>query len=71
MARETSISTRKLRGLVKIKTTKPTSRPVEMPDCRPCVTTVLQLRRPSTRSTDFRSVPTMARFWTSNFSSDR
>ncbi len=68
---DTRNSPTKLAGLVKISITSATSRPVEMPDCNPWVTTVPQLRRPSTRSTDFRSVPTMARFCTSNFSSAR
>ena len=45
--------------------------PVDRPDWTPWAMTVPQLRRPSTRSTDLRSVPTMARFCTSNFSSDR
>ena len=44
-----------------------TIRPVDSPLCRPCTMTVPQLRRPVTRSTDFRSVPTIARFSTANF----
>lgn len=38
-----------------------TIRPVDSPLCRPCTMTVPQLRRPVTRSTDLRSVPTIAR----------
>ena len=70
-ARQLRISTSTLAGRVKINMMMPTSRPVETPDETPEDRTVRQLRRPSTRSTDLRSVPTIARFWTANFSSAR
>ena len=50
---------------------KATIRPVEIPVWTPLTITVPQFLRPVTRSTDLRSVPTIATFSTGNFASAR
>ncbi len=62
---------RKFGAWVNSSMMRPTIRPVEMPLCTPWPITVPQVRRPSTRSTERRSVPTMARFCTGNCASAR